>query len=75
MPRYAFPSLTPMYGLGSGARTVGAITISSPRTKNGSAGRVYNYIKRTQGQPAATQYFQSAIFGPYIIRNGKLVWN
>ena len=30
MPRYAFPALTPMYGLGSGSRIVGAIAISSP---------------------------------------------
>lgn len=75
MPRYAFPSLTPMYGLGSGARTIGSTAISSPRSKNGSAGRVYAFIKNHQGQQAAVAYFQSAIFGPYVIRNGKLVWN
>jgi hypothetical protein len=75
MPRYAFPSLTPMYGLGSSGRTIGATAISSPRTKIGSAGRVYAFIKNHDGQVAAMNYFQSAIFGPYVIRNGKLVWN
>ncbi len=75
MPRYAFPSLTPMYGLGSGARTIGSTAISSPRSKNGSAGRVYAFIKKRQGQQAAFDYFQTAIFGPYVIRNGRLVWN
>jgi hypothetical protein len=75
MPRYAFPSLTPMYGLGSGARTVGAITISSPRTTIGSAGRVYAWLKRTQGSQAAFAFFQSATFGPFIIRGSRLVYN
>jgi hypothetical protein len=75
MPRYAFPSLTPMYGLGSGARTIGSTAISSPRSKIGSAGRVYAFMKTHQGQQAALSYFQTAIFGPYVIRNGKLVWN
>jgi len=75
MPGNSFPSLNPMSGLGSGARTIGAITISSPRTKNGSAGRVYNYIKQKNGALAANNYFQSAIFGPYKILKGKLVYN
>ena len=75
MPRYAFPSLTPMYGLGSGARTIGSTAISSPRSKNGSAGRVYAFIKNHQGPQAAFAYFQTAIFGPYTIRNGRLFWN
>jgi hypothetical protein len=75
MPRYAFPALTPMYGLGSGARTVGAIAISSPRTKNGSAGRIYNFLKKRIGSDAALNYFQLATFGPFVIQNGRLVWN
>jgi hypothetical protein len=75
MPRYAFPALTPMYGLGSGARTVGAIAISSPRTKNGSAGRVYAFMKNEIGAYAAMDYMQKAAFGPFIIQNGRLVWN
>lgn len=40
-----FPSLTPMYGLGSGARTGAAILISCPRTRIGSQGRIYAYMK------------------------------
>ena len=46
-----FPSLTPTYGLGSGARTSAAILISSSRTKIGSQGRIYAFEKtRGQGQ-------------------------
>jgi hypothetical protein len=74
-PRYAFSSLTPMYGLGSGSRTVGAITISSPRSNIGSAGRIYSYLKRTAGSQAAFAFFQDATFGPFIIRNNRLVYN
>ena len=75
MPRYAFPALTPMYGLGSGARTIGATAISSPRSKNGSAGRIYAYLKNRIGADATLKYFRVAIFGPYVIQNGRLVWN
>ena len=75
MPRYAFPALTPMYGLGSGARTIGATAISSPRSKNGSAGRIYAFMKNRIGADATLNYFQVAIFGPYVIQNGRLVWN
>jgi len=50
MAKYGFPSLTPAYGLGSYGRTGTAITISSPRTKIGSQGRIYAYYKsRGQG--------------------------
>ena len=50
-----FPSLTPAYGLGSYGRTGPALLISSPRTKNGSQGRIYAWMKsRGQGQ----QYIQ-----------------
>ena len=42
---YNYPSLTPMYGLGSYGRTGAATVISSPRTKIGSQGRIYAYWK------------------------------
>lgn len=46
-----FPTLTPTYGLGSYGRTGVALTISSPRTKIGSQGRIYAWFKaRGQGQ-------------------------
>jgi hypothetical protein len=46
-----FPALTPAYGLGSYGRTNAAITISSPRTKIGSQGRIYAFYKsKGQGQ-------------------------
>lgn len=53
-----FPSLTPIYGLGSYGRTGMAILISSPRTRNGSQGRIYAWMKNHgQGQ----QYIQFLI--------------
>jgi hypothetical protein len=70
-----YPSLTPTYGLGSYGRIVGATLISSPRTRYGSASRVYQYLARTQGQLYAIQYFRDASFGPFIIKGGRLVWN
>ena len=68
-------SLTPMYGLGSASRIVGATMISSPRTRIGSAGRVYQFLKKTKGQDYALTYFKNATFGPYFILNNRLVWN
>ncbi len=48
---YGYPALTPAYGLGSYGRTGAALTISSPRTKIGSQGRIYAYFKsKGQGQ-------------------------
>jgi hypothetical protein len=74
--KYSYPSLTPMYGLGSGSRVIGAIGISSPRTKNGSAGRVYANVKRAIGPTAALAYMHAYTgLGPYSIQNGKLVYN
>jgi hypothetical protein len=63
-----------MYGLGSGSRVVGAIAISSPRTKIGSAGRVYAYLKNELGPTEALNYIQQAAFGPFVIKNGRLVY-
>ena len=71
---YSYPSLTPMYGLGSSGRVVGSIGISSPRTKNGSAGRVYAYLKNTIGATEALNYIQQATFGNFVIKNGRLVY-
>jgi hypothetical protein len=48
---YGYPVLTPAYGLGSYGRTGAALTISSPRTKIGSQGRIYAFYKsKGQGQ-------------------------
>jgi len=45
------PALTPAYGLGSYGRIGPALTISSPRTRIGSQGRIYSYYKsKGQGQ-------------------------
>ena len=62
-----YPSLTPYYGLGSYGRTGAAILISSPRTKNGSQGRIYAWMKNHgQGQ----QYIN---FLANILGNGPKV--
>jgi hypothetical protein len=46
-----YPALTPAYGLGSYGRIGAALTISSPRTRLGSQGRIYAYFKqRGQGE-------------------------
>jgi hypothetical protein len=55
---YGYPVLSPTYGLGSYGRTGAAVLISSPRTKNGSQGRIYAWMKNHgQGQ----QYVQFLI--------------
>jgi len=61
-----FPSLTPAYGLGSYGRTGVALTISSPRTKLGSQGRIYAFYKqRGQGQ-IYEQYLINALGLKYL---------
>lgn len=46
-----YPVLTPAYGLGSYGRIGPAMTISSPRNKIGSQGRIYAFYKsKGQGQ-------------------------
>ena len=55
---FGYPVWSPTYGLGSYGRTGAAVLISSPRTKNGSQGRIYAFMKsRGQGQ----QYIQFLI--------------
>jgi hypothetical protein len=70
-----WPSLTPTYGLGSGARIVGATAISSPRTKIGSVGRVYSFLKAHNDEYYALNFIQKSIYGPYVIKDGRLVYN
>ena len=41
------PYLQPTPGLGTSARTAGAIILGGPRAGAGSAGRVYNFLKGT----------------------------
>jgi hypothetical protein len=53
---FGYPVLTPTYGLGSGARTGAAILISSPRTKNGSQGRIYAWMKNNGQGPQYIQF-------------------
>jgi hypothetical protein len=69
-------SLTPTYGLGTSSRTVGAILLGSPRTKLGSANRIYSYLAKTQGASYALQYMRDVSgLGPFRIQGSRLVWN
>jgi hypothetical protein len=61
-----FPALTPAYGLGSYGRTGAALTISSPRTKIGSQGRIYAYMKRIGQGQAYEQYLINALGLKYL---------
>ena len=75
-PKYAFPALTPTYGLGSGNRIVGAAFLGSPRTKIGSANRIYTHLSNTAGKTVALNDIRDVSgLGPFIIQNNKLVWN
>ena len=65
MPR-GFPALTPAYGLGSYSRIGPALTISSPRTKIGSQGRIYAYMKRIGQGQAYEQYLINALGLKYL---------
>jgi hypothetical protein len=57
-----FPSLTPMYGLGSNGRTGAAIILGGPRTKIGSQGRVYAWMNN-HGQGLAYERYLIAFLG------------
>jgi hypothetical protein len=74
MPYYVptgFPALTPAYGLGSYGRTAAGLLISSPRTKNGSQGRIYAFMKSTGQGP---QYIQFLINSLPPSRAGLSPW-
>ena len=58
-----YPVLTPSYGLGSYGRNGPAILISSPRTKIGSQGRIYSYMKRIGKQQEYINFLINVI-GP-----------
>jgi hypothetical protein len=53
---FGYPSLTPSYGLGSYGRTGPALLISSPRTKNGSQGRIYAWMRQNGQGPQYVQF-------------------
>ena len=61
---YTYPSLTPAYGLGSYGRTGPALLISSPRTKIGSQGRIYSFMKQNGQGP---QYISFLIMNIHIV--------
>ena len=59
-----FPSLTPTYGLGSRARTAGAVLISSPRNTIGSQARIYAWMKNRGQGPQYIQLLLQALGPP-----------
>lgn len=61
-----FPVLTPAYGLGSYGRTGVALTISSPRTKIGSQGRIYAFFKQQGKGQLYEQYLIDALGIKYL---------
>lgn len=61
-----YPALSPMYGLGSYGRTNAAITISSPRSKIGSQGRIYAYYKSKGKGQEYEQYLINALGIRYL---------
>ncbi len=63
-----YPVLTPAYGLGSYGRTGAALTISSPRTKIGSQGRIYAYYKSIGQGYQYEQYLINALGIKYLPR-------
>ena len=60
---YTYPSLTPSYGLGSYGRFGPSLLISSPRSKIGSQGRIYAFLKQ-KGQGPAYINFLIKTLGP-----------
>ena len=60
---FGYPVLSPTYGLGSYGRTGPAVLISSPRTKNGSQGRIYAWMKSNGQGPQYIQFLINLI-GP-----------
>jgi len=60
---FGYPVLSPTYGLGSYGRTGPAVLISSPRTKNGSQGRIYAWMKN-HGQGPQYVEFLINLIGP-----------
>jgi hypothetical protein len=60
---YTYPSLNPTYGLGSYGRIGPSILISSPRTKIGSQGRIYAFLKQRGQGPAYIQFLIKSL-GP-----------
>lgn len=77
MARYS-PYLQPTPSLGSGARIVGSTLIGTSRANAGSAGRIYDWMKKNKGNDYAIQFFANASFGPYRIcpgRQTRLCWN
>ena len=57
------PSLTPTYALGSYGRTGAALLINNARTKNGSQGRIYAWMKN-HGQGPQYINFLIKVLGP-----------
>ncbi len=61
-----YPVLTPAYGLGSYGRTGAALTISSPRTKIGSQGRILAYMKNIGRSYEYEQFLINALGLKYL---------
>lgn len=65
---YQFPKSGQAWSQSPQSRIIGASAVSAGTSNSaGSANRVYSFLKRTKGNTYAINYFQGAIFGPYVI--------
>lgn len=74
------PSTSPYQTLSTGqawgqspqSRVIGCAAIASGTSASaGSANRIYSYLKKTKGNYYAINYFQNAIFGPYMFNRAS----
>jgi hypothetical protein len=56
-----YPALTPAYGLGTRGRFSSSLLLNNHRSKNGSQGRVYAYMKRIGKEHEYKQQIINAI--------------
>jgi hypothetical protein len=65
---YQFPKSGQSWAQSPQSRIIGGAAVSTGTSASaGSAGRVYNYLRRTKGNDFAVNYFKLATFGPYQI--------
>lgn len=65
---YGYPSLTPAYGLGSYGRNFISINICGPRSKIGSQGRIYAFMKNRGQGHEYEQFLINALGLKYLPR-------
>ena len=72
--KFGYPPLTPTSGLGSYARTGVAIALGGSRSKIGTQGRIYAYMKSKGLGPAYEQYLIEALGIKYLPKVNPLTY-